>query len=97
MTLVLTKYYIEKKNHMVQISQLNISLDDDVIRPLCTKLPKWLDMLNTFKKIIIMIIIIMIIIIIRKTRIRIRIRTKYNNKSLIVYVNHALLGFFMSV
>ena len=92
MTLVLTKYYIEKKNHMVQISQLNISLDDDVIRPLCTKLPKWLDMLNTFKK-----IIIMIIIIIRKTRIRIRIRTKYNNKSLIVYVNHALLGFFMSV
>ena len=92
MTLVLTKYYIEKKNHMVQISQLNISLDDDVIRPLCTKLPKWLDMLNTFKKIIIMIIIIR-----RKTRIRIRIRTKYNNKSLIVYVNHALLGFFMSV
>ena len=54
--------------------------DDDVIRPLCIKLPKWLDMHNTLKIIIILIIviimIIIIIIIIRRKRIRIRIRTK---------------------
>ena len=35
------KILVSKKNHMVQISQLNISLgynDDDVMRPLCINL-----------------------------------------------------------
>ena len=48
MILMLTKQF-KKKNHMVQISQLNISLDNDnVIRQLCIKLPQMIRYVKCF-------------------------------------------------
>ena len=40
MTLMLIKYQFLKKNHIVQKSHLNTSLDIMIIRALCIKLPQ---------------------------------------------------------
>ena len=49
MILMLTKHQFKKKNHVVQISQLNISLDNDnVIRQLYIKLPQMIRYVKCF-------------------------------------------------
>ena len=54
MTLMLAKYWFQKKNHMVhgtnkvQIKYFIGYNDDDVIRPLCIKLPQMIGYVKSF-------------------------------------------------
>ena len=49
---MLIKYYFLKKNHMVKRNSLKyfIGYNDDVIRPLCIKLPQMIGYVKNFDK-----------------------------------------------
>ena len=53
MTLMLTKYQFQKKNHMAQKNSLKYFIgynDNDVIRPLCVRLPQMTDYTRKFNE-----------------------------------------------